>query len=175
MRLLSWKYVRRALLGNAVLRIPRACRRVSYSDRLASRKTRRRNVAYRASTNLVNLAIIRLIVSRIPVAQHCHNIWEYCPRSIVLVCVEEDAETLELIGRAENWAWDGTLFRQPHRKPIAEESALSSDFECEFDLTISVSRRRIAPAFATLPPSLWQLAGPEKRAIRSERRGPVLA
>jgi hypothetical protein len=109
---LSWKYVNFAFVGMLAARRPRALRKISLPP-APGRPT------YRASTNLIGLAIIRLIIFGPPVSHHCHDIWEHDPGSIVLVCVEEDPQTLKLVFMTEDWAGHSPIFRDPHCKSIA--------------------------------------------------------
>jgi hypothetical protein len=89
---------------------------------------------YRASGDLVRLAVIVLIVDSLSITVHGHDVWEHSARSIVLVCVEEDTETLELVCVAEDIARLCALLGEPHGEAIAVKVALAVDLEFEENL-----------------------------------------
>ena len=89
---------------------------------------------YRAPSNLVGLAIVVLVVSRVSIAAHGHDIGEDSARAVVLVGIEEDAESLELVSVTENRARLSTLFGEPHGEAVAVEVALSMNLEVDNDL-----------------------------------------
>lgn len=54
-------------------------------------------MTYRAAGHLVGLAVVVLVIRRVSVAVHSHDIGEHGAGAVVLVRVEEDAEALELV------------------------------------------------------------------------------
>jgi hypothetical protein len=89
---------------------------------------------YRASSDLVGLAVVVLVVRRVSIAIHGHDIGEDGSRTVVLVGIEEDAESLKLVSVTENRARLCTLLGEPHGEAIAVEVALSVDLEVDNDL-----------------------------------------
>jgi hypothetical protein len=89
---------------------------------------------YRASSNLVRLAVIVLIVDSLSITVHGHDVWEHSARSVVLVCVEEDTKTLEIVCVAEDIARLCALLGEPHGEAIAVEVTLAMDLEFEENL-----------------------------------------
>ena len=77
-----------------------------------------------------------LVVGGVAVAEHSHHIRKDDTGSIVLVRVEEDAQTVKLVLVAK----DGTLLcsirRHPHGETITEEVALAVDVEFELNLPV---------------------------------------
>ena len=74
---------------------------------------------YGASSDLISLAVIVLIIGGLSVAAHGHDVGEYGAGSVVLVCVEEDTEALELVRVAKDIAWLCALLGEPHGEAIA--------------------------------------------------------
>jgi hypothetical protein len=91
-------------------------------------------MTYRASGDLVCLAVIVLIVDSLSVAIHGHNVGEHSAWSVVLVRVEEDTETLELVRVAEYIAGLCALLGEPHGETITVEVALAMDLELKENL-----------------------------------------
>lgn len=77
---------------------------------------------------------MRLIVGGLPVAHHSHNVGKRDTRSVILVGIDEDAQTLELVCRSEDRALCGALLGEPEGEAIAVQVALAVDFEFELDL-----------------------------------------
>lgn len=90
--------------------------------------------AYRTSSDLIGLAVIVLIIGGLSVAAHGHDVGEHGAWAVVLVCVEEETEALELVRVAEDVAWLGALLGEPHGKTVTVEVALAGDFELEYNL-----------------------------------------
>lgn len=123
-------------MGKAALRTPRACcSRLSaiWQDFGGERGWSR---AYRASSQFVGLAVITLVVNSLAVAEHSHNIREHSARSVVLVRVEEDTQTLEFILHAKDVALLSPVLGHPHGEAIAEEVAVPVDAELELNLPV---------------------------------------
>ena len=89
---------------------------------------------YRASSDLVGLAVVVLVVGRVSISVHGHDVGEHGTRAVVLVCVEEEAEALKLVGVAEDVSWLRALLGEPHGEAIAVEVALAVDLELERNL-----------------------------------------
>ena len=90
--------------------------------------------AYRAAGDFVGFAVVVLIVRGLAVAVHGHDVREYGAWSVVLIRVEKETESLELVGVAEDVAWLCALLGEPHGEAIAVEVALAGDLELEFNL-----------------------------------------
>jgi hypothetical protein len=90
--------------------------------------------AYRATSDFVRLAVVVLIIHGRPIAIHSHDIGENSSWSVVLIRVEEETESLELVGVAKDIARLCALLGEPHGEAVAIEIALAMDLELEFDL-----------------------------------------
>jgi hypothetical protein len=88
-------------------------------------------IAYRASGDFVRLAVVVLVISCLPVAVHGHNIREHGARAVVLVRIEKDAETLELVYRSKDWSRLSALLREPHCETISVKVALAIDLKLD--------------------------------------------
>lgn len=91
-------------------------------------------VAYRAASKLVRLAVVVLIIRGVAVAVHGHDVGEYGAWSVVLIRVEEEAQSLELVHVTEDISRKRSLLGEPHREAIAVEVSLPVDLELEFNL-----------------------------------------
>jgi hypothetical protein len=89
---------------------------------------------YRASRGLVRLAVVVLVIHRVAVALHSHDVGKHGTGAVVLIRVEEEAETLELVCVTEYVSWLRALLGEPHGEAVAVEIALSVDLELECDL-----------------------------------------
>lgn len=87
-----------------------------------------------AASQLVGLAVVGLVVGGRAVAHHGHDVGEGNAGAVVLVCVDEDTETLEAVGGAEDRALGGALLGEPEGEAIAVEVALAVNLEFKFDL-----------------------------------------
>lgn len=89
-----------------------------------------------------------LVVDSLSVAKHSHDIRENNTRSVVLVCVEEDTQTLEHVLVAKDRTLLGSVGGHPHGKTVTEEVALAIDVELDLDLPVGSSQgdSRIDPA-----------------------------
>jgi hypothetical protein len=93
-----------------------------------------RRVAYRAAGDFVRFAVVVLIIRRRSVAVHGHDVGEHGAWPIVLIRVEKQSETLELVGVSEYVARLRALLGEPHGEAIAIEVSLTRNFELEFNL-----------------------------------------
>jgi hypothetical protein len=91
-------------------------------------------VAYRAASDFVGLAVVVLIIRSRAVAVHGQDVREDSAWAVVLVCVEEETQSLELVGVAKDIARLTALLREPHGEAIAVEVALAGNLELEFNL-----------------------------------------
>ncbi len=89
---------------------------------------------YRAACHLVRLAIVVLVVWRLAVAVHGHDVGEDGARAVVLVGVDEDTEALELVSVAKDRPWLRALLGEPNGEAVAVEVALAMDLELNRDL-----------------------------------------
>jgi hypothetical protein len=67
----------------------------------------------------------------VAIALHRHYVGKHGAWSVVLIRVEEETESLELVCVAEDVAWLRALLSEPHCKAIAVEVALAVDLELE--------------------------------------------
>lgn len=74
---------------------------------------------YRAASKFVGFAIVVLVIYRVSVTSHSHDIREHSARAVVLVGVEEDTEAFELVSVAKNISWLRALLSEPHGKAVA--------------------------------------------------------
>ena len=72
------------------------------------------------------------VVRHRAIAKHSHDIWKYRSRSLILVCVDEYAQTVEVVGVAKDLSWLRSLFRKPYRHPISMQVPVTMDFEFYF-------------------------------------------
>lgn len=118
-------------MGTWELRIPRAYLYVlAYSLHVAMVELQ----SYGASCDLIRLAIVVLVVRRVAVAVHSHNVGEHGTRTVVLVRIDKDTETLELIGVAKDRSRLCTLLGEPHGKAVAVKVTLTMDLEFDNNL-----------------------------------------
>lgn len=75
-----------------------------------------------------------MIVARLAVSQHGHNVRKRCPRAIVLVGINENPKALESICGPEDGALDTALLRQPNSHTIAVEVVGAMDLKLDFHL-----------------------------------------
>lgn len=91
-------------------------------------------ITHRASSKLVSLAVVRLVVGGLAVTHHGHDVGERDTGAVVLVGIEEDTETLETVCRTEDRALRGALLGEPKREAITVQVAIAVDLEFQFDL-----------------------------------------
>lgn len=108
------------------------------------------DTAGRAAGQLLVLAIRVLVVRGPAVAHHGHDVGEDDAGPVVLVRVEEDAETLESVLVAENRSFPPALLREPHGKSIAVERVLSVDLELDLDFPVGCCQGHLGPKVARL-------------------------
>ena len=89
-----------------------------------------------AAGEFVGLAVAILIVGCAAVAVHGHDVGEDGAGSVVLVCVEEDAESLELVSVAKDVAGLCALLGEPHGKAITIQVALTVYLKLKVDLVV---------------------------------------
>lgn len=89
---------------------------------------------YRASSDLVGLTIVVLVIRGLPITVHSHDVGEYCARAVVLVRIEEEAKALELVCVTEDVSWLSALLGEPHCEAVAVEVALAVNLELELNL-----------------------------------------
>ena len=77
----------------------------------------------RASSQLVGLSVMLLVVASLTVAHHSHDVRERSTGAIVLISIEEDSQPFESICRSEDGTWCGTVLGEPQRKSVAMEVA----------------------------------------------------
>lgn len=84
--------------------------------------------------NLIRLAVIVLVIRRLPIAAHSHDIGKDGAGPVVLVRIEEDAETLEVVCGTEDRSGGSALLGEPHGHAVAVEVALAVDLELDQNL-----------------------------------------
>lgn len=77
---------------------------------------------------------MRLVVCGLPITHHGHDVRERNSGAIVLVSVEENTETFESIGRAEDRTLRGAFLGEPERKAISVQVAGAVDLKFELNL-----------------------------------------
>jgi hypothetical protein len=92
--------------------------------------------AYRAPSQFLILSIRILVILRLPITEHGHNVGKYHSRAVVLVGIEEDAQSFELIDGAEDGSFKSPLLGYPQSHAIAMEIASSMNLELDFNLRI---------------------------------------
>lgn len=95
----------------------------------------------RAAGQLRLLAIVVLVVARLSVSKHGHDIGEDNTRSVVLVCVDKDAQAFEFIRMAKDGTELASLLRDPHGEAIAVELVLAVDLEFNLDFPVGSCKR----------------------------------
>lgn len=78
-----------------------------------------------------------LVVGSLAVAHHGHDVGERSAGTVVLVRIEEDTQTLEVVRRTEDRTLSGALLGEPHGETIAVQVAGPFDLEFNLDLHIS--------------------------------------
>lgn len=130
-------------MGTGALRRPRAWVDISLFSGSNSQWT------YRASGQLVGLAVVRLVVRGLSVAHHRHNVGKRDTWAVVLVRVDKDSQTLKSVCRSEDRALCGALLGEPERKAIAVQIALAVNFEFQLDLSgvsvVSIIQAKLSP------------------------------
>lgn len=75
-----------------------------------------------------------LVVGGLPITHHGHDVGERSTGAVVLVGIEEDAQTLKVVRRAEDGTLRRALLGEPHGEPIAVQVAGAVDLELDLDL-----------------------------------------
>lgn len=81
---------------------------------------------------------MRLVVRRLPVTHHGHDVGKRRAGAVILVGIEEDTQALKFVCGTKDRALCGTLLGEPEGEAIAVQVALAVDCEFEFDLAGSV-------------------------------------
>lgn len=81
---------------------------------------------------------MRLVIARLAITHHSHDKWKRGTGTVVLVGVEEDTKTLEVIRRAKDRALYCALLGKPQGESIAVQVTFSVDFEFEFNLPLLI-------------------------------------
>lgn len=90
--------------------------------------------AYRAAGDFVCFAVVVLVVWRLSVTGHGHDIREHGSGSVILVGVEEDTEAFEPVRGAKDIARSGALLCEPHSEAVTEQAALSMNLKLHQNL-----------------------------------------
>lgn len=77
-----------------------------------------------------------LVVGSLAVAHHGHDVGKRSAGTVVLVRIEEDTQTLEVVRRTEDRTLSGALLGEPHGETIAVQVAGPFDLEFNLDLNI---------------------------------------
>lgn len=89
---------------------------------------------YRASSKLICLSVIVLVIWRLSITVHSHDVGKHRAGPVILIRIEEDAEAFEVVLRSEDWAGCCALLGEPHCETVAVEVALAGDLEFHHDL-----------------------------------------
>lgn len=89
---------------------------------------------YGTPSQLVGLAIVRLVVARLAIAHHGHYVGEGRAGAVILVRVEEDTQTFKVIRGPKDGALRRALLGEPHGKPVTVQISLAMDIELDLDL-----------------------------------------
>lgn len=75
-----------------------------------------------------------LVVGRLPITHHSHNVGESDAGTVVFVGIEEDTKTLETIRRSKDRALSCALLGEPQREAISME--ISGAMYLKLDLNL---------------------------------------
>ena len=75
-----------------------------------------------------------MVIRRMSVTKHRHDIRKLDAGSVVLVRIEEDAKSLKPIRRAEHRTIDPSLLREPHGHAVTKKMMSAMNVEFHFDL-----------------------------------------
>lgn len=92
---------------------------------------------YRTTGDLIRLSIMRLVIASLTIPHHSHDVRKSNPRTIILVSVKEDTETLESIRGTENGTLRGTLLGEPQGKTVTVQITGSMNLELKLDLVLT--------------------------------------
>jgi hypothetical protein len=89
-----------------------------------------------------------LVIGSVAITKHSHNIREHNTRSVVLVRVEKDTQSLEFILVSKHRTLLCSVGCHPHGKTVTEEVALAIDVEFNLDLPVGGGQghSRVDPA-----------------------------
>lgn len=85
---------------------------------------------------------MRLVVRRLAVTHHGHDIWERSTRAVVFVRVEENSQAFKVVCRPKDGTLGCALLGEPQGEAISVQVAGAMDLEFNFDLG-SMSTRTI--------------------------------
>lgn len=112
---------------------------------------------YRAASQLIGLAVVLLVIDRVTIAEHGHDIGKHDTRPVVLVRVDEDAQAVKLVLEAKDLPALRALLGEPHGHAVAVQSSRASDLEFDLNLPYRISVHALLPmpsvAHCYLPPS----------------------
>ena len=77
-----------------------------------------------------------LVIGSVAITKHSHNIREHNTRSVVLVRVEKDTQSLELVLVSKHRTLLCSIGGHPHGKTVTEEVALAIDVEFNLDFPV---------------------------------------
>lgn len=80
---------------------------------------------------------MRLVIASLTIPHHSHDVRKSNPRTIILVSVKEDTETLESIRGTENGTLRGTLLGEPQGKTVTVQITGSMNLELKLDLVLT--------------------------------------
>jgi hypothetical protein len=131
-------------VGMFALRRPRALKEyVSWEcERVEGRRTNR------TASEFVGLAVVGLVIGSVAITQHSHDIRKHNTRSVILVRIEKDTQTLEFVLVAKHGTLLCSVGGHPHGEPITEKVALAIDVEFNLNLPVRGGQRhaRVDPA-----------------------------
>lgn len=77
---------------------------------------------------------MRLVVRGLAVTHHGHNIWKRHAGTVVLVGIEENTQTLELVRGSKHGALGTALLGEPEGETITMQVTAAMDLELELNL-----------------------------------------
>ena len=90
----------------------------------------------RAAGKFLFLSIVVLVVARLAISKHSHDVGENNTGAVVLVGVDKQTKTLEVVGVPEDRAHLAAVLCEPHGESIAVELVLSVNLELDFDFPV---------------------------------------
>ena len=131
--------------------MPRACSNQRQCSRTCTSAT-----THRTASQLIGLAIVAFVICSVAIPNHGHYIWEHNARAVVLVRVDEYAETLKSVLEAKDISTLSTLLGEPHGHAVAIQCARAADLELDFNLCTDQSWNacQSATLICVIPPNL---------------------
>lgn len=83
------------------------------------------DTARRTTGKLTRLAIVGLVVRRLAIAKHGHDVRKHGSGAVVLVRVDKDAQSLKLVHVAKHISLLAALFRHPHSHTVTVQLVLA--------------------------------------------------